>query len=91
MGDKARIDLPDELDSNDETNVTDERAFHGELTRKLNMLLDISKVDREIEARETQDPEATEDTSVVKTYRFVKKRVGLKKLVLDRFTKKQRR
>ena len=88
MGDKAKIDLPDDFDVKDETNFTDTTILRDEITRKLNMLSKMSKLKRQSENDETEDEEALGVTSVVKTYKFVKKRVGLKKLVLDRFAKK---
>jgi hypothetical protein len=88
MGEKSKIDLQDDFDIKDETNFTDTTILRDEITRKLKMLSRISKLERQIENNETEDAEALGDTSVVKTYKFVQKRVGLKKLVSDRFTKK---
>ncbi len=86
--DKDKIDVPDEFDLKNELDFTDTGVLHGELTRKLNILADISKLERQIEDRKSEDPETLGDESAIKTYEFVKTRVGLKKLVLDRFRKK---
>jgi len=85
MGEKSQSKLTGEFEVEDDTDFSDTRVLHDELTRKLEMLARADKLDKQNEEGKTEDSDTLGETSAVRTYKFVKKRVGLKKLVLDRF------
>ncbi|MFL2545912.1 MAG: hypothetical protein ACJ0SL_00880 [Candidatus Rariloculaceae bacterium] len=83
MNEKNKLELPEELREEDETSFTDTAVFRGEVTRRLDLLVEADKYNRQFGAGETEEPEAHGDTATVKLYSYVKKPVGLKKLLLD--------
>jgi hypothetical protein len=83
LGDNEEIRLTDDFDLTTEISSVDMNVPYGELTAKLDTLTNIAKL-----KRQTEEPETLGDTSLIKVYPFAKPRIGVKKLLLDRFEKK---
>jgi len=88
MNEKIKLASPEEFREKDDTSVTDSAVFHSEVTTKLDLLVKVDKFNRQVRASKTEEPEAHGDTSAIRVYSFVQKRLGLKKLVSDWFRNK---
>jgi len=88
MNEKNKLELPEDFRAKDETSFTDTAVFRSEVTRRLDLLVEAEKFNRQVRARETKEPEAHGDTAAVKVYSFVKKPGGLTNRVLGWFRSK---